>query len=86
MKHQAIAATRIEVAYNAELKAAEDPDAHLAAIKELLYRARSPSRSAEHFEIEQVIDPRETRSHLCRWVNLARRSLRPGLSAFSYRP
>ena len=84
--HQAIAATRIEIAYKAELKAAEDPDAHLAAIKQRLNRVRSPFRSAELFEIEQVIDPRETRTHLCRWVNLARRSLRPGLSAFSYRP
>jgi propionyl-CoA carboxylase beta chain len=76
----------IEVAYKAELAAAEDPDAHLAAIKERLNRVRSPFRSAEYFEIEQVIDPRETRSHLCRWVNLARRSLRPGPSAFGYRP
>lgn len=76
----------IEVAYKAELEAAEDPDAHLAAIKERLNRVRSPFRSAEYFEIEQVIDPRETRSHLCRWVNLARRSLRPGPSAFGYRP
>jgi propionyl-CoA carboxylase beta chain len=73
----------IEVAYKAELAAAEDPDAHLAAIKERLNRVRSPFRSAEYFEIEQVIDPRETRSHLCRWVNLARRSLRPRPSAFS---
>jgi len=46
---------------------------------------RSPFRSAEHFEIEQVIE-HETRSHLCRWVNLARRSPRPGPSAFNYRP
>jgi acetyl-CoA carboxylase carboxyltransferase component len=76
----------IEVAYKAELAAAEDPDAHLAAIKERLNRGRSPFRSAEYFEIEQIIDPRDTRGHLCRWVNLAQRSLRTGPSAFGYRP
>ena len=76
----------IEVAYKAELAEAEDPDAHLAAIKERLNRVRSPFRSAEFFEIEQIIDPRETRAHLCRWVNLARRSLETGPSTFGYRP
>jgi propionyl-CoA carboxylase beta chain len=76
----------IEVAYKAELAEAEDPDAHLANIKERLNRVRSPYRSAEFFEIEQIIDPRETRAHLCRWVNLARRALETGPSAFGYRP
>ncbi|MEE4302153.1 MAG: carboxyl transferase domain-containing protein [Pseudomonadales bacterium] len=76
----------IEVAYKAELAASEDPDAHLAAIKERLNRVRSPFRSAEFFEIEQIIDPRETRAHLCRWVRLARRALETGPSRFGYRP
>ena len=76
----------IEVAYKAELAAAEDPDEHLAAIKERLNRLRSPFRSAEFFEIEQIIDPRETRAHLCHWVQLARRALETGPTAFGYRP
>ena len=76
----------IEVAYKAELAEAPDPEAHLAAIKARLNRVRSPLRSAEHFEIEQIIDPRDTRPVLCHWANLVQPSLRPGPAAFSYRP
>jgi acetyl-CoA carboxylase carboxyltransferase component len=76
----------IEVAYKAELATAPDPDDHLARIKERLNRLRSPFRSAEHFEIEQIIDPRETRSHLTRWANLVRPALRTGPSSFGFRP
>ena len=76
----------IEVAYKQEIENAPDPDAHLAKIKERLNRLRSPFRSAEHFEIEEIIDPRETRPILCRWARLARRTLRPGQTSFSYRP
>ena len=76
----------IEVAYKAELADAKDPDAHLLKIKERLNRLRSPFRSAEYFEVEQIIDPSETRAHLCRWANLVRRTLKPGPSAFTYRP
>lgn len=76
----------IEVAYKAELEAADDQDAHLAKIKERLNKLRSPLRSAEYFEIEEIIDPRETRSALCRWAALARRSTKPGPVSFGYRP
>ena len=76
----------IEVAYKAELAAAKDPDAHLEKIKARLNRVRSPFRSAEYFEIEQIIEPSTTRSHLCRWANLVRRNLKPGPNAFTYRP
>ena len=76
----------IEVAYKAELAEAEDYDAHLAKIRERLNRVRSPFRSAEYFEIEEIIDPRDTRPNLCRWVELAYRALKPGAVAFTYRP
>jgi acetyl-CoA carboxylase carboxyltransferase component len=76
----------IEVAYKAELAEAEDFDAHLAKIKDRLNAVRSPFRSAEFFEIEEIIDPRETRPVLCRWVHLARKALRPGPQAFTFRP
>jgi acetyl-CoA carboxylase carboxyltransferase component len=76
----------IEVAYKAELQAADDYDAHLQAIKERLNKVRSPFRSAEHFEIEEIIDPRDTRPLLCQWVRLARRVLKPGEVRFTYRP
>ena len=76
----------IEVAYKAELAEADDPEAHLAAIKERLNQVRSPFRSAEFFEIEEIIDPRDSRQILCRWAQLAQRSLVPGPQAFTYRP
>ncbi|HET6470209.1 MAG TPA: carboxyl transferase domain-containing protein [Pseudomonadales bacterium] len=76
----------IEVAYKAELAASDDPEAHLAAIKARLNRVRSPFRSAEHFEIEEIIDPRDTRAVLTNWVRLARKQLRPGTVTFGYRP
>lgn len=76
----------IEVAYKAELERAEDREAHLAAIRERLDRVRSPLRSAEFFEIEEIIDPRDTRAQLCHWVALAARSLGTGPSRFGYRP
>jgi acetyl-CoA carboxylase carboxyltransferase component len=76
----------IEVAYKAELAEATDPDAHLAAIKDRLNKVRSPFRSAEYFEIEEIIDPRDTRPALCRWVKLARKALSSAPAAFGYRP
>ena len=55
---------RIETAYRAELDAAPDAAKKLAEIKERLTKLRSPFRSAEAFWIEEIIDPRETRSLL----------------------
>lgn len=76
----------IEVAYKAEIAAAADPKQHLEEIKTRLNKLRSPYRSAEFFEIEDIIRPRETRGHLCRWVKLARRTVVPGTFTHTYRP
>ena len=62
----------IEVAYKVELEQADDYDEHLTRIKERLNRVRSPFRSAEHFEIEEIIDPRETRPKLIRALHSLR--------------
>lgn len=59
---------------------------HLDRIKERLNRVRSPFRSAEYFEIEEIIDPRDTRPILCRWANLVAESVPVGRQAFTYRP
>jgi acetyl-CoA carboxylase carboxyltransferase component len=76
----------IEVAYKAELAEVSDYDAHLAGIKQRLNRLRSPFRSAEFFEIEEIIDPQDTRLHLCRWAKLVAGTVKPGSTRFSYRP
>lgn len=61
-------------------------DARLAEIRQRLDRVRSPFRTAEFFEIEDIIDPRDSRPVLCQWVHLARRTLRPGRRSFGIRP
>ena len=60
----------LEVAYKAELAASDDPAGLHDEIAERLNRLRSPHRSAEFYEIEQIIDPRDTRPMLCDWVRL----------------
>jgi len=76
----------IEVAYKQDLADSDDPETLLAEITERLNRVRSPHRSAEFFEIEEIIDPRDTRPMLCEWIELAQRSIPLGGSAFAYRP
>lgn len=66
----------VEVAYKSELEAAEDPVAHLEAIRERLNRVRSPFRTAEKYGVEDIIDPRDTRPLLCEFADLAWRVLK----------
>ncbi|EAQ27979.1 Propionyl-CoA carboxylase [Erythrobacter sp. NAP1] len=65
----------IEVAYKSELEASQDPEAELAAIRERLAKVTSPFRSAERFNVEDIIDPRDTRPLLCEFAQLAWRKL-----------
>lgn len=76
----------IEAAYRAELDKAEDREALLAEIEARLNKYRSPFRTAEHFLIEEIIDPRETRRLLCEFANLAAPLRTPGPSQFAMRP
>lgn len=78
----------LEVAYRAELAGFEG-DAlkdEVDKIRQRLNRYRSPYRSAEVFEIEEVIDPRDTRPVLCRWANLVAPARKAGRVAWTYRP
>lgn len=61
----------IEAAYRADIDAAEDKAAKLNEIQERLNKLRSPFRSAEKFWVEEIIDPRKTRSLLCEFARLA---------------
>lgn len=61
----------IEAAYRADIDTAEDKAAKLKEIEERLNRLRSPFRSAEKFWVEEIIDPRKTRSLLCEFSRLA---------------
>lgn len=76
----------IEAAYRAEIEAAPDPEAKRGEIEARLNLSRSPLRTAEHFMVEEMIDPRDTRPLLCEFVNLTAKLRRPGRSSFDLRP
>jgi hypothetical protein len=40
-----------------------------------MVQLRSPFRTAEAFNAEDIIDPRQTRPVLCEWISLAARVL-----------
>ena len=78
----------LEVAYRSELSGFEG-DAlteEIDKIRVRLGRYRNPFRSTETFEIDDVIDPRDTRSVLCRWANLVAPTRKPGPMAWTFRP
>jgi acetyl-CoA carboxylase carboxyltransferase component len=76
----------IEAAYRAEIEAAPDPEARRQEIEARLNKVRSPLRTAEHFLIEEMIDPRDTRRLLCEFANLTAKLREPGPVAFGPRP
>ena len=71
----------IEAAYRADIDAADDPKAQLQEIEDRLNKLRSPFRSAEKFWVEEIIDPRKTRSLLCEFARLAEPLRTAGMAA-----
>jgi acetyl-CoA carboxylase carboxyltransferase component len=65
----------VQAAYRRDIEAAEDPDAYRAELEDRLSAMRSPFRTAEAFNMEDIIDPRDTRKLLCEWVELVYASL-----------
>ena len=76
----------LEASYRSEIGNAEDPQAKLAEIEARLARLRSPFRTAEAFNFDEIIDPRHTRRLLCEFVNVSAASLEPGPPAYGHRP
>jgi acetyl-CoA carboxylase carboxyltransferase component len=76
----------VEAAYRAQIDAAPDPAAERAAIEARLEALQSPLRTAEAFGVEEIIDPRQTRSYLCRFANMAAPLREAGRPRFGYRP
>jgi acetyl-CoA carboxylase carboxyltransferase component len=76
----------IEAAYRADIDAAADPKAKMLEIEDRLNKLRSPFRSAEKFWVEEVIDPRKTRSLICEFARLAEPIRTPGPSSMAIRP
>lgn len=63
-------------AYRREIEAADDPEGREREIIDELRALSSPFRTAEAFGVEDIIDPRETRSYLCRFIEAAQGKLR----------
>ena len=56
-------------AFRREIESAPDPKARLAELEAGLRELASPLLTAEAFAVEDVIDPRETRAYLCRFID-----------------
>ncbi len=61
----------VEAAFRAQLAKLTDPaehDAEVERLGKLLADLSSPFRTAEHFGVQDIIDPRDSRALLCEWV------------------
>ena len=80
----------IEAAYKRQLAEAEDPVALRAELNARIESARGPLGPLSRFQIEEIIDPRDTRRHICDWVESAHRLVsqpdRLGPRALQFRP
>ena len=63
----------IEAAYKRQLAEAEDPEALRAELDARIETVRGPVGPLNRFEIEEMIDPRDTRRLICEWVPTAYR-------------
>lgn len=61
----------VKAAFRREIEAAADPAAREAEIEAELRQHTSPFLTAESFGVEDLIDPRETRPYLCRFLEAA---------------
>jgi acetyl-CoA carboxylase carboxyltransferase component len=59
----------VAVAFHREIDAAEDPDVKRRELEQMLMKNRSPFPMMESFAVHELIDPRQTRARLCRWVD-----------------
>ncbi|MGN6791070.1 MAG: acyl-CoA carboxylase subunit beta [Streptosporangiaceae bacterium] len=78
----------IEAAFRAQIEAAADPKAEVERIRRTLAAVTSPFRTAEHFGVQDMINPRDSRPLLCDWVRDAYRVLPEltGPPSFGTRP
>ncbi|MCY3919772.1 MAG: propionyl-CoA carboxylase, partial [Chloroflexi bacterium] len=65
----------VDAAFKRDIANAPDPDKRRQEIEAFLLQFRNPFRTAEAFGIEDLIDPRQTRSYIHRFLELAYESL-----------
>jgi acetyl/propionyl-CoA carboxylase alpha subunit/acetyl-CoA carboxylase carboxyltransferase component len=61
----------IEAAYKRQLAEAENPEALRAELMARIESARGPLGPLSKFQIEEMIDPRDTRRMVCEWLEAA---------------
>ncbi|WP_395711710.1 acyl-CoA carboxylase subunit beta [Reyranella sp.] len=66
----------VAAAFRREIAAADDARQRERQLEEELRALASPFRTAEAFGVEEIIDPRETRPYLCRFIDAAQGKLR----------
>ena len=80
----------IEAAYKRQLAEAADPEALRAELNARIESARGPIGPLNRFQIEEMVDPRDTRRLVCEWVEDAYRRVRQpanlGPRALQFRP
>ncbi len=80
----------IEAAYKRQLAEAEDPEALRQELMDRIESARGPLGPLSRFQIEEMIDPADTRQFICEWVRTAYRIVsqpdRLGPRALQFRP
>jgi len=78
----------VSAAYRRIIRESEDPVAKQKEIEEKLEALSSPFKTAEAFNIEEIIDPRETRPMICEFVKMAQPVLNTqlGLNPTPYMP
>ncbi len=80
----------IEAAYKRQLAEADDPVAFRAELNARIESVRGPLGPLNKFQIEEMIDPRDTRRYICEWVETAYQVVsqptRLGPRALQFRP
>jgi acetyl-CoA carboxylase carboxyltransferase component len=80
----------IEAAYKRQLAEAHDPAALRAELAARIESARGPLGPLSRFQMEEMVDPRDTRRLVCEWVgNAARVATAPdrlGRRPLGFRP
>jgi acetyl-CoA carboxylase carboxyltransferase component len=80
----------IEAAYKRQLAEAADPEALRAELYARIESARGPLGPLSRFQLEEIIDPRDTRPLVCDWVADAYRvtaqQAQMGPRALQFRP
>ncbi|MBT2326886.1 propionyl-CoA carboxylase [Variovorax paradoxus] len=69
----------VAAAYRREIAAAADPKQRERELEAELRDLTSPFRTAEAFGVEDIIDPRDTRRYLCRFIDAVQGKLRTTL-------